>query len=80
MIEKRKIRQWRRNGHRGNQFFAPARFRDLGAFTSYFVYYLPPTSDQMADLRFNADRVRDGIAKIKAMVSKRHSGPRLADP
>src|SRR5262249_19785836 len=26
------------------------------ASLSYFVYYLPPTSDKMADLRFNANR------------------------
>jgi hypothetical protein len=39
-------------------------------FVSYFAYYLPPTSDKMADLRFNANRVRDGVAKIKAMVAK----------
>lgn len=38
--------------------------------TSYFQYYLPPTSDKMADLRFNASRVGDGIAKIKTMLSK----------
>lgn len=34
------------------------------------LYYLPPKSDKMADLRFNADHVRDGIAKIKAMLGK----------
>jgi len=39
-------------------------------FTSYYKYYLPPTSDKMADLRFNASAVRDGIAKIKAFLSK----------
>ena len=39
-------------------------------FTSYFVYYLPPSSDKMADLRFSPNSVRDGIAKIKANVGK----------
>lgn len=38
--------------------------------TNYFQYYLPPTTDKMADLRFNANAVRDGIAKIKAFLGK----------
>lgn len=38
--------------------------------TNYFQYYLPPTSDKMADLRFNADRVSVAITKIKAMLDR----------
>jgi hypothetical protein len=33
------------------------------------LYYLPPKSDKMADLRFNANHVRIGIAKIKQLLS-----------
>ncbi len=39
-------------------------------YTNYYQYYLPPTSDKMADLRFNANAVRDGISKIKVFLSK----------
>ncbi|QCI63443.1 C39 family peptidase [Phreatobacter stygius] len=38
--------------------------------TAYFTYYLPPQSDKMADLRFNANRLKLGIAKIKTMLDK----------
>src|SRR5262249_53736194 len=38
--------------------------------TAYYVYYLTPTSDKMADLRFNATAVGNGIAKIKAFLGK----------
>ena len=49
--------------------YGPKIFRKETS-TSYFQYYLPPTSDKMADLRFNASRVGEGIAKIKTMLSK----------
>jgi len=39
-------------------------------YTNYYQYYLPPTSDKMADLRFNASRIGDGIARIKAFLGK----------
>lgn len=39
-------------------------------YLNYQLYYLPPTSDKMADLRFKANLVRDGIAKVKYMLSK----------
>lgn len=44
------------------------RFFSKPAKTSYYVYYEKPTSDQMADLRFNAKRVQQGIASIKLSV------------
>jgi hypothetical protein len=39
-------------------------------YTNYYKYYLPPTTDKMADLRFNPSAVRDGISKIKAFLTK----------
>jgi hypothetical protein len=39
-------------------------------FTPYYVYYLPPTTNKMADLRFDAARVARGIAMIRSMVSQ----------
>lgn len=36
------------------------------------LYYLPPKSDKMVDLRFNAVHVRNGIAKIKKLLSDGH--------
>jgi hypothetical protein len=39
-------------------------------YTSYFVYYLSPTSNRMVDLRFDAGRLRHGISKIKLSLDK----------
>ena len=38
------------------------------AYTPYFVYYQPPTSDKMADLRFDEKAMRKRIARIKALL------------
>lgn len=40
------------------------------ASVTYFVYYLPPTSDKMVDLRFDAKRVQAGIDRIKAFLNQ----------
>lgn len=46
------------------------RFFSKPTNTAYFPYYLPPTSDRMADLRFNAERVKTAIARIKSLIDQ----------
>ncbi|MEO8127789.1 MAG: hypothetical protein ABJF23_14980 [Bryobacteraceae bacterium] len=41
--------------------------------TNYYRYYLTPTSDKMADLRFDDKMVRNGISRMKAFLDKRVS-------
>ncbi|MFI0842669.1 C39 family peptidase [Mesorhizobium sp. IMUNJ 23232] len=38
------------------------------AYTPYYTYYLPPTSDKMADLRFDEKAMRKRVARIKGLV------------
>jgi hypothetical protein len=47
-----------------------SRFFPQKANTAYYVYYLPPTNDKMADLRFNGERVKVGITRIKSLVNQ----------
>jgi len=48
------------------------RIFSKSVYTGGKQYYLPPKSDKMADLRFDANLVRDGIAKIKKYLSDGH--------
>ena len=38
-------------------------------YLRYQLYYLPPTSRKMADLRFKKDKVRSGIQQIKYLLN-----------
>lgn len=48
------------------------RIFSKSVYTGGKQYYLPPKSDKMADLRFDANLVRGGIAKIKKYLSDGH--------
>jgi len=41
--------------------------------TTYYRYYLTPTSDKMADLKFDEKMIRNGVSRIKSLIDQKIS-------